>query len=192
VEDQLTGDPLARLGRALGQFGAVLAEVRPEQAGCATPCPDWDVAALVRHVVFTLTQFAVAARGEQPDWTRSAPPVAGDWSAAFAAGAASLLDAWAQAGDLEAVVVLPPGERTREFIAHQQLAEFCVHAWDLARATEYSGRLDEDLAATALAWASGALRPEYRGPGRSFGAQVPVDAGASAADRLAGFFGRTP
>jgi hypothetical protein len=36
------------------------------------------------------------------------------------------------------------------------------------------------------------LRPEYRGPDRAFGLEIPVATDAAAYDRLAGWFGRDP
>lgn len=185
-------DPLALLARALDQASARLGAVRPEQVGDPTPCPEWDVAALARHLVAGLERFAAAARGERPDWSQPAPPITGDWRAAFDRGAAALREAWRLAGDLDAIVNLPIGEVPRSFIVNQQLAELAVHAWDLGRATGYSGQYDEEVSATALAWARQSLKPEFRGSGKAFGAEVPVGTDASATDRLVGFFGRSP
>jgi hypothetical protein len=36
------------------------------------------------------------------------------------------------------------------------------------------------------------LRPEFRGPGKAFGVEVPVPDDAPAYERLAGWFGRNP
>jgi hypothetical protein len=52
--------------------------------------------------------------------------------------------------------------------------------------------LDDELAEHALAWSRGMLRPEYRGPDKAFGVEVPVAGDAPAYDRLAGWFGRDP
>jgi uncharacterized protein (TIGR03086 family) len=67
-----------------------------------------------------------------------------------------------------------------------------MHCWDLAKATGQQADLDPRLAEHALAWSHGMLRPEFRGPGKAFGAEVPVPEGAPAYDRLAGWFGRDP
>src|SRR5437868_5016512 len=48
------------------------------------------------------------------------------------------------------------------------------------------------LAERALRWSRGMLRPEFRGPDKAFGVEVPVAADAPVYDRLAGWFGRDP
>jgi hypothetical protein len=66
------------------------------------------------------------------------------------------------------------------------------HAWDLAKATGQSTDLNPALAAQLLTGAQAMVSPEFRGPeGAPFGFEVAVDPTACAADRLAGFLGRT-
>lgn len=189
--------PLDLLARALDQAGAVLAAVGEEQAGQPTPCRSWDVAALRRHLVHDLSQFAVAARGGRPDWSQPAPDAGPDWVGAFRAGADELLAAWREV-DLTGTITLPGlGEAPARFPLDQQVAEFAVHAWDLATATgQPTGpdRLDPEIAEAALAWMRGALRPEFRGgeeEGKAFGPETPAPADADAYTRLAAFAGRT-
>ncbi len=52
--------------------------------------------------------------------------------------------------------------------------------------------LDQTAGLIALNWSHGVLRPEYRGPDKAFGVEVPVPDDAPAYDRLAGWFGRDP
>jgi uncharacterized protein (TIGR03086 family) len=77
--------------------------------------------------------------------------------------------------------------------ADQQITELAVHDWDLARATgQQLGGLDPALAEHALNWSRGMLRPEFRGPDKYVGVEVPVADDAPVYDRLAGWFGRDP
>ena len=87
----------------------------------------------------------------------------------------------------------PGGEAPLRARADQQITELAVHDWDLARATgqDLAG-LDPALAEHALAWSRGMLRPEFRGPDKAFGVEVPVPDDAPVYDRLAGWFGRDP
>jgi uncharacterized protein (TIGR03086 family) len=100
--------------------------------------------------------------------------------------------AW-QAADLDSLVAGPGGEVPLRMRADNQVTELAVHDWDLARATgQQLADLDPALAEHALAWSRGMLRPEFRGPDKAFGVEVPVPDDAPAYDRLAGWFGRDP
>jgi uncharacterized protein (TIGR03086 family) len=188
-------DAAAEIGlleRAVGQMGDVLAAITPDQADRPTPCEGWDVRALVTHVVGqNLRNFTAAARGEMADWQAPPDDPGDDWTASFR-GAQRLLDTWEQA-DLDQPVPMPGGAsaplRTR---ADQQITELAMHAWDLSRATGQEQDLDPEVAEYGLAWARKMLRPEFRGPDKAFGHEVPVDSDAPPYERLAGWFGRDP
>jgi uncharacterized protein (TIGR03086 family) len=175
-------DTLALLDQALTQMAGVIAAIDPDtEGGLATPCADWDVRALVRHVIGQdLRNFLVVARDITAAWQASADELGADWAAEFQVGADRVLDAW-RAAD--------PARLGR---ADQQIAELATHAWDLAKATNQSKALDDALAEHSLSWARQMLRPEHRGPDKAFGAEVPVPPDAPAYDRLAGWFGRDP
>ncbi len=74
------------VARALEQTGAVIAAIPAGLAGAPTPCPAWDVRALVRHIVAQdLRNFIVSARGETADWQAPADEIGEDWAAATTA-----------------------------------------------------------------------------------------------------------
>ena len=52
------------LTRALDQTEQVLSEIPADQLADPTPCIDWDVAALVAHVVADTQNFVMMARGD--------------------------------------------------------------------------------------------------------------------------------
>ena len=189
-----TSDPIVDLlERALAQTAEVIAAIRPDQRGVPTPCAGWDVRRLVTHVVGQdLPNFTTSARGEMADWQAPADQLGEDWAVQFHTLAEPLMDIW-RTTDLDRPVPGPGGApaplRGR---ADQQIAELAMHAWDLARATGQSIELDEELAEHGLAWSRRLLRPEWRGPDKAFGVEVPVPADAVAYDRLAGWFGRDP
>ncbi|MFD8706024.1 TIGR03086 family metal-binding protein [Kitasatospora sp. NPDC059648] len=190
-------DPIELLARALAQTAGLIDGTGVELAGHPTPCRSWDVGDLVSHLLFDLRQFTLRAEGGQPDRSQSFERVEEDWLHAFEAGAERLVTAWRAAGDLTGTTPAPGGAvLPARFPVDQQVAEFAVHAWDLARATGQSTEgLDHEVALAALDWARGALRPEYRGDEaghHAFGPEVPAPAGAPVYDRLAAFFGRDP
>jgi uncharacterized protein (TIGR03086 family) len=186
-------DTVALLERALDQTAGLIAGVEPGQAGLATPCAGWDVRELVSHVTGRdLRNFLVSVRGGAPDWTAPDEEIGADWATAFADRAEPVRAAW-RAADLDQSVTGPGGVAPLRARADQQIAELATHDWDLARATgQQLAGLDPALAEHALNWSHGVLRPEFRGPGKAFGIEVPVPDDAPAYDRLAGWFGRDP
>jgi uncharacterized protein (TIGR03086 family) len=186
-------DTVALLERALDQTAALIAAIEPGQAELATPCAGWDVRALVSHLTGQdLRNFLVAVRGEAADWRAPADEIGDDWAAAFRDRAEPVRAAW-RAADLDRPVTGPGGEAPLRARADQQITELAAHDWDLARAIgqDVTG-LDPALAEHALAWSHGMLRPEFRGPDKAFGVEVPVADDAPVYDRLAGWFGRDP
>lgn len=181
------------LGRALDQTAALIAATGPGQASLPTPCTDWDVRALVQHLAGQdLRNFLLRVRGAAADWQAPPEDIGDDWAEAFRRRAAPLMEAW-QAADLDGTVTMPGGGTVPlRTMADQQITELAVHGWDLATATGGQAGLDPGLAEHGLSWSRQMLRPEFRGPGKAFGPEVPVPDGAPAYERLAGWFGRDP
>jgi uncharacterized protein (TIGR03086 family) len=179
---------LAVLERAARQTGRLVDAVRPDQAHLPTPCTDWDVRALVNHIVFDVRRFAAMLDGAD-----AGPPdtdlIGDDWSAAYRAAADALLATW-HAQDLGRVMKTRVGEFPVGWAIGQHVADLAVHGWDVARATGQSTELDAKVGQAALDWGRENLKPQYRG--QAFGPEVAVAADAPLYDRLAAFFGRAP
>ena len=120
-------DTLTLLERALEQTAAIIAAIPDGQAGLATPCPDWDVGTLVRHLVGQdLRNFLVVARGDAADWQAPADELGEDWAAAFRDRAGQLMAVW-RAADLEKQVAMPGGGRAAlGNRVDQQIAELAM------------------------------------------------------------------
>jgi uncharacterized protein (TIGR03086 family) len=165
--------------------------------GSATPCTEWDVRALLNHVIGTLW-LAEALFGDQaprhPMAPGGLPPddLAGDDPAAAYADAAGAALAAAAAGDaLTRVHVTPLGEMPGPGLAGFTTLDILVHGWDLARATGQPADLDGRLAAHVLGFAEQALAtPESRAA--RIGPAIHVAAGAPVTQRLVAFLGRRP
>ncbi|MGB3440437.1 MAG: TIGR03086 family metal-binding protein [Actinophytocola sp.] len=175
------------VARALDQAGTVVAKVAPEQAGLPTPCAEWDVRRLVRHLVDEVARFAESTATGQRG-TSEGDVLGDDWAAAFQHAAAALLAAWRAPGALDRTTRLPGGEVPASWTLGQHVTEIAVHTWDIATATGQPTDLDPAVGAAALEWAHANLVPEIRG--EHVGPEVAIAADAPLYDRLAAFGGR--
>lgn len=167
--------------------GAAPAWTRP------TPCPDWDVRALVSHIVGeqrwaiplvagkTVADVGAALDG---DLLGPAPQEASQ------AAAEAAVAAFAEPGAMDRTVHLSFGDFSAADYAWQLAADHLVHAWDLAVAVGADPQLDPDLVAQVARWWE-QWEALYRGAG-VVAEPVTVGADASDQDRLLGAFGRDP
>lgn len=187
-------DRRTSLVAAYAHAARVAGAVRADQLGGPTPCPDYDVASLVDHLVGAGWRAVSVGRGETPTGEGEFPHVE------LTEAPGQLHQAGEEAGRawsddrLTSTTTMPWGETyTGSTLVDMYLAELVAHAWDLAMATGQPVDCDEELAADALAGARVMLRPEYRdamGPGSPYGAEQPAGEGASTLERFAAFTGR--
>jgi len=190
----MTGsDPRLLLNRAFDQAALVVDGVTPEQLQLPTPCREFDVAALLTHMVGAAGRVSSMARGEQQTEALPLPDDldATGWSAAFQACQQAAAVTWTDDEVLERKFELPWGTFNGAFVAQMYTMELTVHAWDLAAATDQVAVLDDDLATNSLAAAYAMLPPEPRGGFIPFEAVVPVAEDAPAYHRLAAYLGRS-
>ncbi|MGJ6968880.1 TIGR03086 family metal-binding protein [Streptosporangium sp. G11] len=150
--------------RALDDFGALVHRIGPEQWENPTPCVDWDVRALVNHVVgenlwapVLLAGGSAAEVGDafEGDLLGDDPIKAFDTSAVPAIQAATGVRA------LDRLVHLPFGDVSgREYVT-ELFADALIHTWDLARAIGADERLDPELVEACSDWFSDA-EPGHR------------------------------
>ena len=166
----------------------LIAGVRPEQSRAPTPCTEWDVRALVNHVVGGTRFFVANIRGtEQPD--RSRDFLGDDPVAAFAAAARDLHVTFLEPGVLDAVFPSPLGERPGRALVQMRITEQLVHGWDIGTATGQRLEVPAEVVESVLA----GLRQTVPGtgrPGAIFKDEQPAPPDAPALDRLAAFLGR--
>jgi len=167
------------------------------QAGAPTPCADWDVHALLNHVVETLWLAEGLFGNREPRYQMApgglpATNLIGDDPVAAYAEASSAALAAAGAGDtLTRVHVTPLGEMPGPVLAGFTTLDILVHGWDLSKATGQPADLDGRLAAHVLRFAEQALAtPDSRAS--RIAPPVTVGADAPVTDRLAAFLGRHP
>jgi uncharacterized protein (TIGR03086 family) len=179
--------------RALERTGTVVAGTRREQLGDETPCTDWDVRALVNHIVGGCATFAAGADGRQVDFANPEDYAAGDYVHAYEDAAAAARAAFEAEGALEKEFSLQWGPTPGSAALGLALADAVVHGWDLARATGQSFTIDDDIAEALYAMTSGMMQPKGSYPrGDSFAEPVNVADDASPGERLLAYLGRTP
>lgn len=186
-------DPRAGFEAAADQLAALIALVTPDRLGAPTPCGEWDVRALLGHVVDGTHR--TAALGEQGSGARMAeeapPQVADDgWAVAYAEAAARFRAGWADDTTLDGVYTVPWGEVPGRGVVGAEVQETVVHGWDLARAIGAVDHLDERLAEAILPFAEQILPAEPRGGAIPFGPVRPTAPDAGAYVRLAAWLGR--
>ena len=184
-------DPIVLLERAVAVAGGLVAGVRADQWDTRTPCPDFDVRALVQHMVGGLRQFTGVVHGEAMAATSEPSLGTPDAAAAYEDAARRAVAAWASPPALDREFDMPWGRVPGHVLVGFLLIEALGHGWDLARATGQHPAFDDDLADAVLELARTYDGPGMRAPGL-FGPAVDVSSDAAVLDRLAGFLGRRP
>lgn len=153
------------------------------QLDARTPCEEWDVRALLNHMLDTQRYFAESGRGKDAALPSPTPPtglIGDDPAAAYEKSRQETLQVYGEQGVIE---------KTGPALG----IAFCdslVHGWDLARATNQDETMPDDLARAAFSMLDGRLTDEQRGDG--FKAAISVPDTASAQDKLLGYTGRRP
>jgi uncharacterized protein (TIGR03086 family) len=175
----------------------IVSAVRREQLDHPTPCPKYDVAALIDHLVEAGNRAAALGRGQTPPPGDESPHVElADAPAQLRRAAQNATAAWDGDSVLSSTFPMPWGEEyTGATLVDMYLTELATHAWDLAKATGQLEKLDGSLAPPALDGARVMVTPQYRDmvePGAPFGVEVHLPPNADNWERLAAFMGRDP
>lgn len=185
----VANDPVELLRQANEVFAGILANVTPEQMTLPTVNDDWDVRALVNHIVNGNEWAAENVR------SGSAPRPSGDAIGdrtpveAITESAQAFTAALQEPGALARTVQMPFGEMPVAGLAMLRFGDTISHAWDLAKATGQDTNIAPELCELALA----TVRPRLDSMDRAqtpFKPEVPVPADACPADRLAGYLGK--
>ncbi len=170
-----------RYQRVSDGFDVRVKGVAEGQWGLPTPCEDWDVTALVSHVITTHWRLHGSA-GREAD---PASDLVSQWSEATAAVASDLADPERSSRTVSGMF----GDQTFESLVSRLLcSDTLFHTWDLARATGQDESLDEDAVARALEFLT-PMDEAIRRPG-GFAPKIEPAPGANLQTRLLNFGGR--
>jgi uncharacterized protein (TIGR03086 family) len=187
----------AAFEQAVASTAEIVKGVRAGQMKAPTPCAEWDVRALLNHVIGTLwlsealLTDAVPRHPMLPGGMPGSDLTGGDPSAAYAEAAVAALAAAAAVDALTRVHATPLGDMPGPVLAGFTTLDIAVHGWDLAKATGQPAVLEAGLAGHVLGFARQSLTGEEARAGR-IGPALAVPGSAPVTDRLAGFLGRQP
>jgi uncharacterized protein (TIGR03086 family) len=185
-------DPRPLYRRSHAWVRSLLAEVSRAQLDLPTDCPEFDVRALVGHLVATVRKLTAIGRGGDPF---SLPQVVtgmpdGALLAAYADAEREMWAVWNEDAVLATAVSAPFGSVPGATAMWGFLNEALVHGWELARATEQSPEADPEVVEPVLAVIEGLLPAEPRGGAFPFGPVVEPERDAGPTERLANWSGR--
>src|SRR4051812_28657066 len=139
--------------QALEATGRTVAAIRPDQLSAPTPDGEWDVRALLNHVVAGNLWAAELGSGKTIEAVgdRLDGDVLGDdHASAYDASAKLAADVFAAPGALDAPCAVSYGPVPGSVYAGHRFLDVLVHGWDLATATGQDATLDPDLVRACL------------------------------------------
>jgi uncharacterized protein (TIGR03086 family) len=179
--------------RSVEDFLARLEAGGVERWSAPTPCHEWDVRALVNHVIYEDLWTVPLMEGATIDevGARFDGDVLGDDPLGIARSACETATIAAASGVVAGRTVhLSFGDTPAEEYAYQLAADHIIHGWDLAAATGGDRTIDPELVEALAPWF--ADREElYRAAG-AIGPRPDVEATDDPQDRLLLAFGRDP
>jgi uncharacterized protein (TIGR03086 family) len=176
--------------RAVGFFDSRVAAIGEEQWHERTPCADWDVRALVRHLVYEDLWTAELMRGatleevgDRFDGDLLGDDPKGAWAVAMRDALAAVAEV-----DLARQVHLSRGPTPAGQYLFELFSDHVIHGWDLSRGIGADERLDEDMVRVLY----DTLKPFEDGLKASgvYGPKVEPPAGADLQTKLLAVTGR--
>ncbi len=161
-----------------------------DQFGLPTPCPEFDVEALLKHLYGVADRVIAMGGGRDamsvPASTADLPDdVAGGYRRRIAQG----MEAWAEDEALGRMIGVPWGRAPGAIALSVYVAENLTHGWDLAVASGQDAEADPALAEIGLQIMSRVLPADGRND-FPFDNPVQPSAGAGPTERLANWTGR--
>jgi len=177
--------------RALADTGHVVSGIDASQLDLPTPDADWDVRALLNHLVSGNLWAAELASGrtiEEVGHRLDGDLLGPDPAAAYDRSAAAAAAAFEARGALDAPCAVSYGPVPGSVYAGHRFLDVLVHGWDLAAATEQDATLDPALAEACIQLVEPQVEA-FRAAG-AIGPAVAAPPGADTQTRLLAMLGR--
>lgn len=177
---------------AAATFTAVADRIADDQLTAPTPCADYDVAALVGHLLhWGPSLVGAGAKEVVPPEGDELPADPSTWRTDLRAHVDRLAAAWSAPEAWAGTTHMGgPMEMPADLVGGMVLGELVVHGWDLARATGQDPAWPHDLLVDLLAEVGRSA--ELGRQMGVYGPEVEVPAGAPPLDRVLALTGRDP
>ena len=186
MTEQSMPNPVELYGEVVKNTKQIITNVRPDQTGASTPCSEWDVKALIDHMIGGTLFFAGMFAGKEPE----KPSGNGDLADIYQSGTEKVLEGAQKPGALEKSYQTPFGEMSGGEFMYGAFMDNLVHGWDLAKATGQNTDLSEAHAQVCYQ-AFAPMMDGFRQAG-AFGPEVSVPDNASIQHKMLGMMGRQP
>lgn len=187
----MSTDLLDNLDQAFRFAELVVDAIDEERRSDPTPCPDFDVTALVGHLVSGTRWYADIPELGVADPSKLADPdlTGRDLSAVFREQAGRARASWTP-DRLSQEYTTPYGSMSGVEMTEFMVMELVAHGIDLAVAAGQSTRPDQELLGIAFGITTG-MGDNLRVP-KMMGPEVPVAPDSPLLDRFLGLIGRDP
>ena len=177
--------------RALEHTRALVAGVGPSEWGAASVCSEWDVRALVNHIVAgnlwvpeLVAGKTIAEVGDRLD----GDVLGDDPVAAYDASAAVAAAAFRAPGAMDAPVGVSYGPVPGSIYCGHRFLDVLIHGWDVASSTGQDAALDPEL--VEACWEVVEPQAELLAGSGMFGTEKTAPAGADRQAALLAMLGR--
>ncbi|MDH3705059.1 MAG: TIGR03086 family metal-binding protein [Acidimicrobiia bacterium] len=184
----MSEEMLSALDEVYTEANRLVAAIDDDQWAASTPCTEWDVRALVNHMMVTSKVLAASARRQAPSADAEADHLGDDPTGSFAAQGADTLAAWRGQGALDGMVEVPV-EMPAVAALGVNILDVGTHVWDLATATGQPFGLSDTTIGIIDEWNHNVVSDEVRAGG-GFGEVLEPASGDRLSTMLA-FVGRS-
>lgn len=169
---------------------ACIVRIQPAQLHNPTPCTEWDLRALLQHMVYEMSWIpdllagkTIATVGDAYEGDLLGDDPLGAWGQALGAALVAVDKA-----NLKKTVHLSYGNFAAEHYIRESASDMLIHGWDVSKAIGYPLTFDERAAHEVYEYAL-PRAAEFRGSGL-FGEVVPTKADDPIQTKLLAFYGR--
>jgi len=174
--------------KALDATGTIVGNISPGQLGAATPCEDYDVKALLQHLISGNLWVAPLVEGKTIQQVGDSIDSRTYGPDDYEASAKEADAAFSGPGAMQKPVAVSYGPVPAEVYAGHRFIDVLIHGWDLAKATGQGTTLAPDL--VAACWEVITPQMDLLKASGMFGKEIPVPDDADPQTKLLAVLGR--